>query len=157
MTLCLLNEMHYMYQCKEKISYLYSGVKPALRQIASLSHHPVTFVSTFPVSQLACQVSHDPLLLCCCFVLRESRTAGVRCSLMVFSYRGSMWREKKKEHKRVFIGRSPSGTVRSAEQSCPRLKCTFWCKLEEVQPSQRGWASSEHTEHIPEGSRALWF
>lgn len=56
-------------------SYLNSS-ESAMCQIASLSHHPVTHVSTLPVSQLACQVSHDPLLLCCCFVLREFRTAG---------------------------------------------------------------------------------
>lgn len=33
-------------------------------------------MSTFPVSQLASQDSHDPLLLCCCFVLRDCITAG---------------------------------------------------------------------------------
>lgn len=37
------------------------------------------------------------------------------------------------------------------------LKCRFWCKLEEVQQCCRGWVSSEHTEHIPEGTIALWF
>lgn len=108
-----------MHQYKAEISYLWThlkrGVKPALCQIASLSHHPVTLVSTLPVSQLACEVSHDPLLLCCCFVLRESRTAGMRYSLMGFSCHVSMW--KKREHKLVF---SPS-------QHCPLVKQASPC------------------------------
>lgn len=53
-------------------------------QISSLHHHPVTLMSALPVSQLAGQDSHDPLLLCRCFVLRESRTAGTRRRLVGF-------------------------------------------------------------------------
>lgn len=82
----LFDKVYYMHQCNDKLSELSSslGVEPALCQIVSLSHHPVTLVSTLPVSQLVCQVSHDPLLLCCCFVLGESPTAGIRVGLMGF-------------------------------------------------------------------------
>lgn len=146
-----------MHQYKAEISYLWThlkrGVKPALCQIASLSHHPVTLVSTLPVSQLACEVSHDPLLLCCCFVLRESRTAGMRYSLMGFSCHVSMWKKKRAQ---ACIQSVPALSVGEAGQPL-WPKCEFWCKLEEVQQCQRGWMGSEHTEHIPEGCRGCDF
>ena len=148
-------KLHASTQGKDKLSELIKQVKPALCQIASLSHHPVTLVSTLPVSQLACQVSHDPLLLCCCFVLRESRTAGMRRSLMGFSCRCSMW---EKEHKHVFISSSLSLYCPLVKQAFPHgQNVSFGVKLEEVHQCQRGWVSSEHTEHIPEGSRGCDF
>lgn len=73
----------------------------------------------------------------------------MRCSLMGFSCCG-------------FDVKNGTSAYSSARR-CPALsdcearpalcpKCEFWCKLEEVQQCQRGWVSSEHTEHIPEGS-----
>lgn len=142
--------MHYTHQCKAKISYLNSEVKSALCPIASLSQHPVTLVSPLPVSQLACQVSHDPLLLCLCFVLSESRTAGTSRGLTGFRCRGSMWTRTR----RMFVSPSPSD-CQAGPVAWPQ--CAFWCKLAEVPACQRGGVSGEHTGHIPEGSTGCDF
>lgn len=129
-------------------AHLTRRVKHAPCQIASLSHHPVTLVSTLPVSQLACQVSHDPLLRCCCFVegiwdsWDETQSHGFQlvCS---------------DEREFAF---SPSPALSMGKLGQPVWpKCEFWCRFEEVQQCQRGWMASEHTEHIPEGRRGCDF
>lgn len=121
-------------------------------------------MSTLPVSQLACQVSHDPLLLCCCFVLRESRTAGMRCCLMGFSCHvlmsGGKKQKEKKTKRRAQACTQPTLPLyvgKAGQSLWPKRFGEFMCKSEEVQQCQRGLMGSEHTEHIPEGQRGCDF
>lgn len=141
-----------MHQCKAKITYLslseLKGQACVLHQIASLSHPLLGPVSPLPVSQLACQVSHDPLLLYCSSVLRGFRTAGMRCGLLGLSCCDPILLESV-----VFslVLYCPALSIRGpASRPAPWLKCVciLW-KLEEVQQCRRGWVSSKqaHRAH----------
>lgn len=120
-------------------------------QISSL-HHPVTLMSTLPVSQLAGQDSHDPLLLCCCFVLRESRPAGTRRCLVGFIRLCFRW-GKGKMSTCVKAAAHPSA-VREVEEarSCSwNLLVRLGASLKRKHSSARGHKQAYSTFQKPAG------
>lgn len=152
--------VHYMHRCKMETSYLWAhltrSAAPGACQIASLSHHPVTLVSTLPVSQLARQVSHDPLLWCCCEVF-----------FFFFYFKRNLgqlgWHAVSLGFRSCVPVSAPSvrGRIRMPSRLLPQAPMAkmweFGVGLQEGQRCQRGWMASEHTEHIPEGRRGCDF
>lgn len=153
--------VHYTHHCRMETLYLWAhltrSTAPAPCLIASLSHHPVTLVSTLPVSQLARRLSHDPLLRCCCFwgffslpFWKQCGTAGMTRGPIGFPFLSV-----------PVSAPSVRGRLRTPSRPLPQSPVAkmweFGVGLQEGQWCQRGWMASEHTEHIPEGRRGCDF
>lgn len=147
-------------QWKDKLFELIWTQGSGLRSVR-LHHFPIIRSPLCPHFLSHSWTAKSPMTLCCYAAVlfwENLGQLGWDAVSWVFSCRGPMW----KEHKPVLIvsvtvPRCPFFLFFLWSRPAPWLKCKFWCKSEEVQQCQRGWVSSEHTEHIPEGNRALWF
>lgn len=136
-------------QCKEKISELLWTQGSGLRSVR-LHHFPIIRSPLCPHFLSHSWPAKSPMTLCCYAAVLFWENLGqlgwdavswVLVAVVLCEKSTSMY---------SLVYRCPALSVWRGRPAW-WLIYKIWCRLEEVQQCQRGWVSSEHTEHIPEG------
>ncbi len=148
--------LHASVQSNDKISELISTPRSSLHSVR-LHHFPIIRSPLCPHFLSHSWPAKSPMTLCCCAaVLFWENLGQLGCDAVSWVSVAVVRCEKRARARIHGFRRRPALSACEADRP-PWPKCEFWCKLEEVQHCQRGWVSSERTEHIPEGSRGCDF
>lgn len=144
--------LHASMQSEDKLSGLIFTQRSSLLSVR-LHHFPIIRSPLCPHFLSHSWPAKSPMTLCCCAAVLFWENLG-QLGWDAVSWVSVAVVRLEKKHKFIDQSRAVRGWSGPAP---PWPKCEFWCELEEVQQCQRGWVSSEHTEHIPEGSRGCDF